>query len=143
MLNIAWLFLLFGVILITFAVVVEIALVWNERIKKRKRRRAVDRRIVAQAKAAGAWDKKPIGLGGRALELKAWEDYKIKREPGESDAELRRRYKALDLKEWQESKIKMEPEELATNMRRRKIPPEILYGEDKTGKQTKEESQNG
>lgn len=61
------------------------------RIALRIRRRKTDARIIAQAKGAGVWDKKPIVLRGRALELKAWEDFKIKREPGESDAHLRRR----------------------------------------------------
>lgn len=56
------------------------------------RRRAVDRRIIRQAKAAGVWDKTPIVLGGRALELKAWKDYKIKRKPGETDYDLRISY---------------------------------------------------
>ena len=59
--------------------------------KRWYRRRKVDRRIIRQAKAIGAWDKRPIPLGGRALELKAWEDFKIKRWPGETDAQLRRR----------------------------------------------------
>lgn len=54
-------------------------------------RRKVDRRIIRQAKAAGVWNKRPTPLGGRALELKAWEDFKIRRLPGETDAELRRR----------------------------------------------------
>lgn len=54
-------------------------------VKLRKRKR--DRRIIRQAKAAGAWDL-PWKLGGRALELKA-EGYKIKRKPGETDACLR------------------------------------------------------
>jgi hypothetical protein len=57
--------------------------------KRRKRKR--DQRIIQQAKAAKVWDK-PAVLGGRALELKAWKDYKIKREPGETDACLRRKY---------------------------------------------------
>lgn len=61
------------------------------RIARWRHRRKADARIVAQAKAAEVWDKKPIVLGGRALELKAWEDFKIKREPGEPDAHLRRR----------------------------------------------------
>lgn len=39
----------------------------------------------------GAWDKRPMPLGGRALELKAWEDFNIKRKQGETDTELRRR----------------------------------------------------
>ena len=54
------------------------------------RRRKRDRRIIRQAKAVGVWDK-PQALGGRALELKAWQDFKIKRKPGETDACLRRR----------------------------------------------------
>lgn len=61
------------------------------RFKHWHRRRKVDRRIIRQAKAIGAWDKRPTPLGGRALELKAWEDFKFKRLPGETDAELRRR----------------------------------------------------
>ena len=61
------------------------------RIAHWRHRRKADARIIAQAKGAGVWDKKPIVLGGRALELKAWKDFKIKREPGEPDAHLRRR----------------------------------------------------
>lgn len=61
------------------------------RFKRWYRSRKVDRRIVRQAKAIGAWDKRPTPLGGRALELKAWQDFKIKKLPGETDAELRRR----------------------------------------------------
>lgn len=64
------------------------------KLKHWHRRRKNDRRIIAQSKAIGVWDKKPIVLGGRALELKAWVDFKIKREPGEPDAHLRRRYMA-------------------------------------------------
>ena len=47
------------------------------KLKLWHRRRKVDRRIIRQAKENGAWDKRPIPLGGRALELKAWEDFKI------------------------------------------------------------------
>lgn len=65
-----------------------------EYIKHLRRRRAVDRRVISQAKGAGVWDKQPIVLGGRALELKAKQDYKIKRKLGETDAQLRRRYMA-------------------------------------------------
>lgn len=54
--------------------------------KSRKRKR--DRRVIRQAKEAGVWGK-PDVLGGRALELRAWQDYKIKRKPGETDACLR------------------------------------------------------
>ena len=77
-------------ILATYGLVLMIADILD-RIKARKHRRIVDARIIEQAKAAGVWDKVPIVLGGRALELKAWEDFKIKREPGETDAQLRRR----------------------------------------------------
>ena len=66
-------------------------LVTAARLKRWYRRRKVDRRIIRQAKAAGVWNKRPTPLGGRALELKAWEDFKIRRLPGETDAELRRR----------------------------------------------------
>ena len=59
--------------------------------KRWYRRRKVERQIIRQAKAIGAWDKRPTPLGGRALELKAWQDFKIKKLPGETDAELRRR----------------------------------------------------
>ena len=61
------------------------------KLKRRRRRRKNDARIIAQCKGFGIWDRKPIVLGGRALELKAWEDFKIKRKPGEPDAHLRRR----------------------------------------------------
>lgn len=61
-------------------------------ISRWRRRRKVDRRIIAQAKAAGVWDTRPLILGGRALDLKVWEDFKIKRIPGESDSSLRYRY---------------------------------------------------
>lgn len=72
-------------------VLVVAAMIGISKIKSWRRRRLVDRRIVAQAKALGTWDKYPIVLGGRALEIKAWERFKIKREPGEPDAHLRRR----------------------------------------------------
>lgn len=60
------------------------------KLKRWNRKRKIDRRTIETAKAIGVWDK-PQWLGGRALELKAWKEYKIKREPGETDAELRRR----------------------------------------------------
>lgn len=69
-------------------------LVLAAHIKREHRRKKTDRRIMQQAKNLGAWDKRPISLGGRALELKAWENFKIKRQQGETDAELRRRYMA-------------------------------------------------
>ena len=78
--------------LTTLALVVVItAAVWASRLKRWYRRRKVDRRIIRQAKALGVWDMRPTPLGGRALELKAWEDFKLRRLPGETDAQLRRR----------------------------------------------------
>lgn len=72
--------------------VLVLAITWLiVQLKHWHRRRKVDRRIIRQAKAIGAWDKRPTTLGGRALELKAWEDFKIKRKPEETDAQLRRR----------------------------------------------------
>lgn len=71
-------------------------------------RRAVDRRVIAQAKAAGVWDK-PQRLGGRALELKAWKLYRIKREPGEPDFYLRRRCMVKADNEQQTRRDKEEP----------------------------------
>ncbi len=57
-------------------------------IKRRHRRKAIDRRIIRQAKAIGAWT--PQAAGGRALELLA-KEYGIKREEGETDRQLRER----------------------------------------------------
>lgn len=62
-----------------------------DRINRRYHRRKVDASIIKQAKELGVWDDGLNFLSGRALELKAWEDFKIKREPGETDAQLRRR----------------------------------------------------
>lgn len=57
-------------------------------IKRKRRRKAVDRRIIRQAKAIGAWT--PHAAGGRALELLA-KEYGIRREAGETDRQLRGR----------------------------------------------------
>ena len=57
-------------------------------IKRKHRRKVMDRRIIRQAKAIGAWT--PQAAGGRALELLA-EEYGIKREEGETDRQLRGR----------------------------------------------------
>lgn len=59
-------------------------------LQKWIRRRKLDRRIIKQAKAVGVWDE-PKALGGRALELYAKKKHGIEREPGETDASLRRR----------------------------------------------------
>ena len=108
-----------------------------ERIALWRHRRKADARIIAQAKGAGVWDKKPIVLGGRALELKAWQDFKIKREPGEPDAHMRGRYMARH----DEIDARMYVHRGLINGALQ-IPPEILYGGDKTDKQAKEETQN-
>jgi uncharacterized protein (DUF58 family) len=84
-LGILWIPLLLLIIGAVLALVVILA----ARIKRELRMRKVARRIIRQAKATGVWDN-PNALGGKALELKA-KEYKIKREPGETDAELRRR----------------------------------------------------
>lgn len=57
-------------------------------IKRKRRRKVADRRIIRQAKAIGAWT--PQAAGGRALEL-IGEEYGIKREAGETDRQLRER----------------------------------------------------
>lgn len=62
---------------------------WLAALKRWIRLRKNDRRIIRQAKAAGVWGK-PKCLGGRALELAAW-DLGIKRKHRETDVELRRR----------------------------------------------------
>lgn len=82
-----WILPLLLAVSATLVLVVRLA----ARFKHWHRSHKVDRRIIRQAKAAGVWNKRPTPLGGRALELKAWEDFKIRRLPGETDAELRRR----------------------------------------------------
>lgn len=57
-------------------------------IKRKRRRKVADRRIIRQAKAIGAWT--PQAAGGRALELLA-KEYGIQREAGETDRQLRGR----------------------------------------------------
>lgn len=96
MVSMGWIAVILGGFwILPLLLVISAALVFllrlAARFKRWYRRRKVDRRIIRQAKAIGAWDKRPTPLGGRALELKAWEDFKIKRLPGETDAELRRR----------------------------------------------------
>lgn len=74
-----------------FFTVFAITVIWifgklSYSIRRRKR----DRQIIEQATFLGIWDE-PKALGGRALELYAKEKRGIKREPGETDASLRRR----------------------------------------------------
>ena len=93
--NMHWAVVLSGILWIVWLLMGLTALVpavlhCVVKLKRWLRRRKRDRRIIRQAKAAGVWDK-PRCLGGRALELKAWKLYRIRRRPGESDKELRQR----------------------------------------------------
>ena len=69
----------------------------RNRIKYRRRQRAVERRIIANAKGGGVWDK-PHLLGGRALELYARDMCGLKRGAMETDRELRARCAAASNK---------------------------------------------
>ena len=60
------------------------------RLKFWYRWRTIDRRIKARVVAEGKWDSLSE-LNGRALEIKAREDYGLKRKEGETDNELRKR----------------------------------------------------
>lgn len=82
----AWVF----VALFFFSVFAMLATWGFINLKNWNRRRKIDRRTIKQAKALGIWDE-PKALGGRALELYAKEKRGLKREPGETDAGLRRR----------------------------------------------------
>lgn len=85
--GLLWLpFLLMFIICGVAALVILIA-----HIKRRRRRKVTDRRIIRQAKAIGAWT--PQATGGRALELLA-KEYGINREEGETDRQLRGRIMA-------------------------------------------------
>lgn len=86
-------------------------------LKRWHRRRKNDRRIIRQAKAAGVWEK-PQCLGGRALELKAWKLYKIRRKSGETDKELRQRCMTAADNEYADAIVKVFDNE--TKERRKK-----------------------
>lgn len=92
LLSITWLPFLMALLLALAVIGCEL----HDKFKKKRRQKKKDRRIIRQAKAIGVWDKKPIVLGGRALELKAWKLRRIKRKPGETDRELRARLNAAD-----------------------------------------------
>ena len=85
-----WIVLIFlkllGVVRISWIGVALIILIAH--IKRKRRRKVADRRIIRQAKAIGAWT--PQAAGGRALELLA-KEYGIQREAGETDRQLRGR----------------------------------------------------
>lgn len=94
--DLHWAVVLSGIAWISWALFLTTALLYALimpvlYIRHRYRLHKVDKRIIRQAKAIGLWDKKLYFLGGRALELKAWHDFRIKRRPGESDVQLRRR----------------------------------------------------
>lgn len=91
-----YILLTFSFLLLVWVSIVEIIRAWVAGVKKWRHRRAVDRRIIAQAKAAGVWEK-PTLLGGRALEIRVKQLSGIKRKPGETDAELRRRHELVIL----------------------------------------------
>ena len=99
MVDMHWALVLSGIVwiswgLIIFAVVgasIAYALYLLGRWYRCKR---IERRIIRQCKAVGVWDV-PQVLCGRALDLKMWKDYKIKREPDETDEELRTRWRTL------------------------------------------------
>lgn len=155
-----WALVLSGLVWLTWIMYACTALVaaivhQSAKAKRWYRRRKADRRIIRQAKAAGVWDKQPIVLGGRALELKAREDFKLEREPGEKDKDLRERYtqkmidKSFGIKKLKTPKKERHDEiDAYTYAIRReicdifKIPPETLYGRSKTDTQDKGESEN-
>ena len=82
--GLLWLpFLLMLIICGVAALIILIA-----HIKRKHRHEVVQRRIIQQTKAIGAWT--PQAAGGRALELLA-KEYGIRREAGETDRQLRGR----------------------------------------------------
>lgn len=79
--------LAFGVYVI---IVPMLALRIKKKIQRKMRKKKQDDRIRKMTIELGIWDK-PEVLGGKALTLMAWERFRIKREPGETDAQLRSR----------------------------------------------------
>lgn len=77
-------------ITLVLATVVAYIIVLAADVKHKIRERRQVRRIREQAKALNIWDK-PQALGGRALDMSAWENFGIKRKRGETDMHLRRR----------------------------------------------------
>ena len=95
LLDLSWATVWLGIVWIPaftlmVATIIVLTLIVIAGVKNSMRERKVDKRVRAHAKAIGVWDK-PQTLGGRALELSAWENFKIRRRNGESDADLRRR----------------------------------------------------
>lgn len=91
--RISWIGVVLGLFWLPLALMclicgVAALIILTAHIKRKRRRKAADRRIIRQAKAIGAWT--PQAAGGRALEL-IGEEYGIKREAGETDRQLRER----------------------------------------------------
>lgn len=90
-----WALVLSGIVWISWgvygltALVVAILTIIRKEWLIYQHRRKVDARIRAEAERLGVWDQPNI-LGGRALELYAWNKFRIKRKIGETDPELRR-----------------------------------------------------
>ena len=96
--RISWIGVVLGLFWLPLALMclicgVAALIILTAHIKRRHRRKAIDRRIIRQAKAIGAWT--PQAAGGRALEL-IGEEYGIKREEGETDRQLRGRIMAAE-----------------------------------------------
>lgn len=88
-----WIAIITGLLWIPFLLMLIICgvaalIILIAHIKRKHRRKVIDRRIIRQAKAIGAWT--PQAAGGRALELLA-KEYGIQREAGETDRQLRSR----------------------------------------------------
>ena len=91
--RISWIGVVLGLFWLPLALMclicgVAALIILTAHIKRKRRRKAADRRIIRQAKAIGAWT--PQAAGGRALEL-IGEEYETKREAGETDRQLRER----------------------------------------------------
>ncbi len=89
--------LLLSIFLVSLVTIIEAVCIVVRYIRRRRRQRAIERRIIANAKAGDVWDK-PHLLGGRALELYARDMCGIRREAGETDRNLRARCAAAGIK---------------------------------------------
>ena len=91
LLGIVWI----PVFMLVASTVIAYAVIYGAvAIKYRRRKKAIEARVRAQARAAGVWHS-PEVLGGRALELSARENFGIKKKAGETDAQLRERCKEV------------------------------------------------
>lgn len=90
-----WALVLSGILWISWALFLLTAIVAGAvtlatRIKAEYRQRKIDRRVRTKMDQLGLWAM-PQVLGGRALDIYAWDQLRIKRKPGEGDADLRHR----------------------------------------------------